>query len=220
MKDQIQFYGSENRELFAIERASMDRCGKVVEFLNNNLPVGMVLDIGAGDGHTASQIINSEIICLEPAPGIVNFSNNRLWAKGTAENIPFHNNYFDAAYATWAYFLPGVEKTKGLKEVERVVKPGGKIIIIDNAGGDEFTSYAESRITESISFYTENGFSLSYINTAFEFTSKDDALSLMTFFFGNKFNKTSIKLTYSFRVAAYMKTCTSGMGAYSPTQRE
>ena len=209
MKDQIPFYGSENRELFAIERASMDRHGKVIEFLNNNLSKGLVLDIGAGDGHTASKIINSEVICLEPAPGIVDFCNNKLWARGTAENIPFHNNYFDAAYATWAYFLPGVKKAKGLQEVERVVKPGGKIIIIDNAGGDEFTSYAPSRIAESTNFYSANGFSVSYINTAFEFSSKNDALSLMRFFFGNKFDETSVKLTYSFRVAAYMKTCSS-----------
>lgn len=67
MRDQIPFYGSENRELFAIEHSSMDRRGKVVEFLNNNLPGGLVLDIGAGDGHTASKIVNSQVICLEPA---------------------------------------------------------------------------------------------------------------------------------------------------------
>ena len=191
--------------MFAIERSSMDRQGKVMEFLNSYLPGGLILDLGAGDGYTAARITGADIICLEPSDGMVNFKNNRLWAKGSAENIPFHNNYFDAVYSTWAYFLPGIDKSKGLREAERVVKDGGTIIVIDNAGNDEFCSWAPHPIAEGPEFYLENRFSVCSIETAFEFDSIDDALALMTLYFGDKITKENIKLVYEYKVAAYIK---------------
>ena len=60
--DLIPFYGTEDRSLFAIERAAMDRQAKVIEYLRNHLPAGLILDIGAGDGVTAQQIQNNKII--------------------------------------------------------------------------------------------------------------------------------------------------------------
>ncbi len=205
MNDLIPFYGAKNREMFAIERSSMDRQGKVIEFLNRHLPGGIILDIGAGDGYTAKRITGADVICLEPSVEMVNFNNNKLWVKGSAENIPFHDNYFDAAYSTWAYFLPGVDKTKGLREAERVVKNGGTIIVIDNAGDDEFCSWASRPIAEGPKFYLKNGFSASLIETAFEFESIDDALALMTLYFGDRITKENIKLVYEYKVVAYIK---------------
>jgi len=205
MNDVIPFYGTQDRKMFAIERSSMDRQGKVIDFLNKHLPPGLILDVGAGDGYTAKRIKNADVICLEPSAGMVNFSNNRLWAKGSAESIPFHDNYFDAVYATWAYFLPGIDKSKGLGEVKRVVKEGGTIIIVDNAGNDEICSLASNLIAEGPEFYLENGFSAYYIDTSFEFESIDDALTLMKMYFGDRITKENIKLEYEYKVVAYIK---------------
>ena len=44
----IPFYGAENWDLFEIERAAMDRPGKVIRYLDEVLPDGDVLDIGTG----------------------------------------------------------------------------------------------------------------------------------------------------------------------------
>jgi ubiquinone/menaquinone biosynthesis C-methylase UbiE len=205
MNDIIPFYGASDRDTFSIERESMDRQGKVVEFLNKHLPRGLILDIGAGDGFTASRIRAGDVICMEPASGMVNFGNNKLWARGSAENIPFHDNYFDAAYATWAYFLPGNDKSKGLLEALRVVKTGGKLIIIDNAGNDEFCSFADKPISEDGGFYRDNGFTTFYIETSFEFQSLDDSFFLMNKYFGDKITKENVKLTYEYKVVAYTK---------------
>jgi len=139
MSDIIPFYGACNPDLFSIERSSMDRSGKIVDFLNAHLPQGLILDIGAGNGFTARRIRGRRIICLEPDPDMIPSDDDLLWVKGSAENIPFHDSYFDAAYATFAYFLAGIDKSKGLAEVERVLKGNGTIIIIDNFGDDEFT---------------------------------------------------------------------------------
>lgn len=206
MKDDvIPFYGSQNKDMFAIERSSMDRQGKVIAFLNEHLPQWLILDIGAGDGFTAKRIVGRKVFCLEPSTEIINLNNNPFWAKGSAENIPFHDNYFDAAYSTWAYFFAGNDKRKGLKEAERVVKHGGKLIIVDNAGKDEFSSFAVHSIAEGPEFYIENGFAVHYIETAFEFESIKDAKTLMSFYFGDRMTDKNIKLSYEYKVAAYMK---------------
>jgi len=206
MKDDvIPFYGSWDKEMFAIERSSMDRQGKVIAFLNEHLPQGLILDIGAGDGFTAKRIVGRKVFCMEPSTDIINLDNNSLWVKGSAENIPFHDKYFDAAYATWAYFLPGKDKRKGLQEAERVIKPGGKLIIVDNAGNDEFSSFAAHSIAEGPEFYLENGFTVHYIETAFEFEALKDAKTLMSFYFRDRIMDKNVKLSYGYRVVAYVK---------------
>ncbi len=204
--DVIPFYGSWYKDMFAIERSSMDRQGKVIAFLNKHLPQGLVLDIGAGDGFTAKRIIGRDVFCLEPSTGMVNFDNSPFWVRGSAEDIPFHDSYFDAAYSTWAYFFAGNDKRRGLKEAERVIKSGGKLIVVDNAGKDEFSSFAVHPIAEGPEFYLENGFTVHYIETAFEFASIEDAEALMSFYFGDRMKDENIRLSYEYRVAAYMKT--------------
>lgn len=205
MEDQIPFYGSQQQRLFQIERYAMDAPGKVVQYLNANLPRGVIMDLGAGDGYTANKIEGRTILCVEPSSGMVNFKNNPYWLKGTAENLPFHDNYLDGAYSTWAYFLPGVEKLAGLNEVERACKDGARIIIIDNAGEDEFTRFANDPIHEGPEFYLENGFQMEIIETVWKFRNEQDCFEIMSLFFPKNFYKSDVKLQYSYRVAAYNK---------------
>ena len=102
----IPFYGGENPDLFEIERRCMDREGKVIEYLNGNLPVGIVLDVGAGNGFTAQKLNrgNRIIIAMEPDVKMVDEKKDLIWANGVAQDIPFHSNTFDAVYSTWAFF--------------------------------------------------------------------------------------------------------------------
>jgi len=206
MSDIIDFYGAKNRSIFAIEREAMDRAGIVTAYLRSHLPRGLILDIGAGDGYTANKLSDREVICLEPAGGMVNFANNRIWVKGSAESLPFHDDYFDGAYATWAYFLPSVDKSKGLDEALRVVKPDGTILIVDNAGDDEFCSLASTPIHEGPEFYLDHGFSKEILETAFEFSSLEDAYQLMKLYFPDRITKDIIKLRYEYKVVVYRKT--------------
>ncbi|HUR50352.1 MAG TPA: class I SAM-dependent methyltransferase [Acidimicrobiales bacterium] len=69
----IPFYGAQDRRLFDIERAAMDRPGRVIAALDELLPRhGVVLDVGAGDGFTAERLTTSErsVTALEPAAGM------------------------------------------------------------------------------------------------------------------------------------------------------
>jgi len=207
MKDYIPFYGSKNRELFEIERYAMDKSGKVIASLDSLLPKGRVLDIGAGNGFTAGKLsIKRQIVCVEPSPTLPDFTQPVTWVKATAETLPFHDGYFAAAYATWAYFLNGVDKQWGLQSALRCIKDKGILVIVDNAGNDEFTSFASNPISADLDWFTQNDFAMEIIDTAFEFNNHEDAKKLMTAFFGLEAMKNKIKLAYDYKVAVFTKT--------------
>lgn len=207
MHDYLPFYGTNDKELFAIERYAMDYDGLVIKYLDDHLPYGRVLDIGAGNGYTANQLCkNRNITCLEPSDGLPDFSLGVNWVKATAETMPFHAQYFDGAYSTWAYFLPGVKKEKGLSAALKAIRKGGKLIVIDNAGNDEFCGLTDKAIATDKDFYINNGFTFDVLSTTFTFKTIEDAQKLMVFYFGADAMKTKIKLSYQYSVIAYLKT--------------
>lgn len=195
----IPFYGVEHPELFAIERAAMDRPGLVIDRLDHLLPGGTVLDVGAGDGFTAERLARAhrEVVAVEPAEGMIDRSRALAWVQADAEALPFRDGAFDGAYATWAYFFSrGFDTTLGIAELHRVVRPGGPLVIAENLGGDEFCALAPSDITADPAFWTSQGFSLEIIETEFSFASQGDALRLLTFYFGDVGPTPSTRLAY------------------------
>jgi ubiquinone/menaquinone biosynthesis C-methylase UbiE len=203
----IPFYGGLKPELFEIERRCMDRDNKVIKYLNELLPDGIILDVGAGNGYTAEKLThdNRNVIAMEPDEKMIDLTKNLIWSNGVAQSIPFHSNTFDAMYSTWAFFFDGItDIDEGLNEIERVVKDGGSIIIVDNYGEDEFCSFSPHDISSKVSDWVKRGFDYHIINTEFIFDSVEEAKKLLTFYFGeqgNKVNKTRIE----YKVVAYTK---------------
>jgi ubiquinone/menaquinone biosynthesis C-methylase UbiE len=109
-------------------------------------------------------------------------------------------------YSTWAFFFAGMEGIDdGLKEVERVVKDEGKIIIVDNYGEDEFSSFSANDIFSNVSEWVERGFDYHVIHTAFKFDSVEEAQRLLSFFFGENGSKV-IKTNIEYKVVAFTKS--------------
>lgn len=186
----IPFYGAQDRRLFEIERAAMDRPGRVIATLDELLPRnGLVLDVGAGDGFTAEQLSthSRRVVPLEPAEGMWDVDRPLAWLGGEAEHLPLRSQSVDAAYSTWAYFFSrNWDPTPGLRELDRLVKPGGVIAIVDNLGDDEFTALAPdpTALTADAEFWKEQGFDCRVIETNFEFSSPTHAAELLTLYFG------------------------------------
>jgi ubiquinone/menaquinone biosynthesis C-methylase UbiE len=202
----VPFYGGDFPRMFAIERRCMDRDGKVLSFLHQALPVGTVLDIGAGNGYTAEFLTTPErrVVALEPDQRMMDTRKPVLWARGIAQRLPFRDAAFHAAYATWAFFfsgLPGIEE--GLSELHRVVRPGGPLLVVDNAGDDEFCALAAHNIASSPSWWQSRGFRQTVLHTSFRFDSLTEARELLTFYFGTKIHRKISKTEIEYKVAVY-----------------
>lgn len=206
----IPFYGAQDRRLFEIERAAMDRPGLVIAALDALLPRhGVLLDVGAGNGFTAERLSTSDrsVIALEPAEGMRSPTRPLGWVGGEAEYVPLRDSCVDAAYSTWSYFFSrDWDPTPGLGELERVVRPGGVMVIVDNLGDDEFTALAPdpTALTADADFWERQGFECQAIETIFEFNSPTDAEELLTLYFGESPAYTT-RLTLTYRVGLFVR---------------
>lgn len=204
----IPFYGAENPEMFAIERAAMDRPGLVIKALAELFyGAGSLLDIGAGNGFTAQRLGAKDrpVIPLEPEIRMIDSAKPLHWICGQAEALPFKSNTFSGAYATWAYFFPSAFEIEiGVKEAERIVSPGGKVAIVSNLGEDEFCALSQRNIAEPVKPFRDLGFELDVIETSFDFESLEEAKALLGFYFGSEAAEKA-KLSIQYRVGLFSK---------------
>jgi ubiquinone/menaquinone biosynthesis C-methylase UbiE len=94
-----------------------------------------VLDVGCGKGRFArvfrEQEPEAEIWGLDISEEMLRFVPEGIQTRaGSMTELPFESGSFDAAYATES-LEHAVEIDKALSELCRVVKPGGRIAIID-----------------------------------------------------------------------------------------
>lgn len=106
-----------------------------------------LLEIGAGTGLNfrhypeCKHSVASEISCqmLEFAKEKVEMPKLSL-VQTNAETLPFAENTFDAAFATLVFCaIPNPEKAFG--ELKRVVKPNGKIILLEHVRPKGLSGY-------------------------------------------------------------------------------
>jgi ubiquinone/menaquinone biosynthesis C-methylase UbiE len=94
-----------------------------------------VLDVGCGKGRFArvfqEQEPGAEIWGLDISEEMLRFVPDGIRTRaGSMTELPFEDGFFDGAYATES-LEHAVEIEKAVSEICRVVKPGGRIAIID-----------------------------------------------------------------------------------------
>lgn len=94
-----------------------------------------VLDVGCGKGRFARVLQErhpcAEIWGLDVSEEMLSFVPAGIQTSaGSMTELPFKDNYFDAAYATES-LEHAVEIDVAVQEICRVVKPRGRIVIID-----------------------------------------------------------------------------------------
>jgi SAM-dependent methyltransferase len=206
----IPFYGAERPDLFAVERAAMDRPGRVVAALDRLLPDGIVADIGAGDGFTAERLTTPQrrVVAVEPAAGMRRPDRPIAWLAASAEALPFADASLAAAYATWAYFFSrDWDPSPGVKELDRCVRAGGALVIVDNLGDDEFTAPMSPQADPD--YWAGQGFATEVIDTVFEFTDAADAKALLDLYFGPS-PEHGRQLSFTYRVGVFTRASKGG----------
>jgi len=117
---------------------------KVVAIVKNQHPK-TILDIATGTGDLAINLAETnaeKIIGLDISSGMLDVGKEKIKAKklndtiemilGDSENMPFDDNSFDAI--TVAFGVRNFETLEnGLKEILRVLKPGGIFVILETS---------------------------------------------------------------------------------------
>ncbi|WP_422090333.1 bifunctional demethylmenaquinone methyltransferase/2-methoxy-6-polyprenyl-1,4-benzoquinol methylase UbiE [Tenacibaculum ovolyticum] len=167
---------------------------KVVKLIGENNPQ-QILDIATGTGDLAlmmAKLNPKKIVGLDISAGMLevgkqkiakaNLSDKIEMIVGDSENIPFDDNTFDAI--TVSFGVRNFENLdKGLTEIYRVLKPGGKFVVLETSNPTKFP------FKQGYKFYTN--FILPVIGKIF---SKDKVAysylseSANSFPFGEAFN--------------------------------
>jgi demethylmenaquinone methyltransferase/2-methoxy-6-polyprenyl-1,4-benzoquinol methylase len=96
------------------------------------LPEGVILDLGSGTGAAAPVLPSRTVVALDPEPEMLALSELPLRVVGVGEDLPFRDETFDGVFSAYVFRnLTSVEAT--LKEIARVLRPGGLAAIVDLA---------------------------------------------------------------------------------------
>jgi demethylmenaquinone methyltransferase/2-methoxy-6-polyprenyl-1,4-benzoquinol methylase len=120
-----------------------------------------ILDIATGTGDFALELLSlkpAEIVGLDISEGMLQVGRDKMKKRkvdniismvlGDSENLPFEDGYFDAI--TVGFGVRNFENLeKGLSEMLRVIRPGGKIIIL------EFSKPKKFPVKQTFGFYSK-----------------------------------------------------------------
>jgi ubiquinone/menaquinone biosynthesis C-methylase UbiE len=110
------------------------------------IPKAAVLDLGCGAGHATFAVaphaasvtaydLTPEMLAVVEREAAARELPNIATVQGMAEELPFPEAHFDCVISRYsAHHWHDVPAA--LREVRRVLKPGGRVLLIDTAGGE------------------------------------------------------------------------------------
>jgi SAM-dependent methyltransferase len=127
---------------YELENQAVDRAGHVLAAMRAIAPWAgrTVVDLGCGTGYWLRRYAEEAagVIGVEPDPALRATAKRAAVAlpatdvlAGSAERLPLADGSADVVHARFAYFFPpGADA--GLVEVLRVLRPGGRLVVVDN----------------------------------------------------------------------------------------
>jgi ubiquinone/menaquinone biosynthesis C-methylase UbiE len=110
-------------------------------------PGDYVLEVGCGTGTLTLAAkrqagATGKVYGIDIIPGMIELSQQKAaqakeeitFQLGSMDDIPFPDNYFDVVLGSFMIFhMSDATRQKGMAEVQRVLKPGGRLLVLDLA---------------------------------------------------------------------------------------
>lgn len=166
-----------------------------------------VVELGTGTGRLTRLLAPEvkEIIAFDISVHMLSVARRKLaesdWTNcrlGAADNrrLPLKDQVADLALAGWSLghsvgWYPDSwrrEIGQALAEIDRILRPGGTIIILETLGTNQQSPHPPN--AELAAYYRwlekDHGFRRSWIRTDYRFASVEEAVELTGFFFGDQ----------------------------------
>ncbi len=130
-------------DVYEVENLGVDRAGRIEAAMAALHPFdgADLVDVGCGTGFHLPRFDSlgcASVVGVEPHPPLVSLAQQRVAGmprvrvlEGAAQSLPLPDDSVDIAQARWAYFF-GAGCEPGLRELDRVMRPGGTAYVIDN----------------------------------------------------------------------------------------
>jgi ubiquinone/menaquinone biosynthesis C-methylase UbiE len=162
-----------------------------------------VIDSGTGTGRLACMFapIARSMAGFDTSEAMLAVANQRLkdsgianWRTGLADHrkLPAEDASADVILSGWSVVYTVVwcadrwqnELSRALAEMQRVLRPGGTLIILETMGTGFETPKPPPDLLDYFRYLEEQGFSSTWFRTDYKFASLEEARQLTTFFFG------------------------------------
>lgn len=209
MKESKAYYkDNDYYELFSIAE---DYPEKIKEFLKNNIKGNVILDAGCGTGKFTKILekLSNKYIGIDLSNDQLNKArtkstkDNSEFIQANLINIPLPDNSVDIIISTWVLgtIKDIAERNKCIQELRRILKPNGKIILVENDIFGEFEIIREKDKTNATKIYNDYLMNCDFkeqkkFQTYFQFPNLDLAKKCFDVIYGkrisNKINNYTI----------------------------
>jgi ubiquinone/menaquinone biosynthesis C-methylase UbiE len=183
-------------DVYEVENLGVDRAGLIEAAMESLHPFdgADLVDVGCGTGFHLPRFASlgcAGVIGVEPHLPLVSVAEKRisgmprvLVLEGAAQTLPLADASMDIAHARWAYFF-GAGCEPGLRELERVLRPGGTAYVIDNDAtrstfgrwfARAYPSYDPVAVER---FWARQGWSRERLTIQWTFDSREDLESVV-----------------------------------------
>jgi ubiquinone/menaquinone biosynthesis C-methylase UbiE len=164
-----------------------------------------ILDLGAGTGRLTLLLAAraGSIRSFDASAEMLRVCRERLVASGLSNwqvdvadhrQLPVADHSADLAVSGWSVSYLAVwnqengtaELDKWLAEMERVLRPGGMIILFESLGTGNETPIRLEHVESTYQWLDSGGFENKWIRTDYKFESVTEAAELAGFFFGEQ----------------------------------
>lgn len=164
-----------------------------------------VLDLGAGTGrvtrllapHVATiKAYDASWHMIARASSALQALNLTNWRVGVADHrqLPEPDASVDLVISGWSFCYLAVwggeqwrtDLEAGYREIRRILRPGGHIIILETLGTGQESPFPPQHLADYFGWLGEKGFQSTWIRTDYRFKTLDEAAQLSSFFFGKQ----------------------------------